>query len=1000
MQGGNIMRSRLLAHVRYMITFVIILALACSTQSIGQTNKRDSLQALMDEAKGAEKIPFINALFDQVFPQDLDKATSLCVLMADILRTQPSDKNLFKLYRLYGDLYQHQGKYDSLLIINKKGLELAKRLGDTKRQSDFLSLLGNYQETVGTLDSAIIFYEGALALAAEDSLSLYNTIGQAYSRKGDYTKGMWYLKRAMLHARANNLEEMEISIMLNIGSDYYDTGNKPKAIEYFDQSLALAEKLGRKQAMLPALINLSYSFDSSEKSRVYAIRGRKIAEEIGDKRFALFFVSKIANTYIDEERYQEGLDFLLPAYDSFTLALGRDRQALLGDLSLLYLNLDQYDKAASYGRAAYEVAEIHSGATDLQFARLQLLDIYAEQKNYKKYFEIAQEYYPERDSSDELERIERFSELESLLDEEQKEKVDLLNSTIKEKEKSQWRLAIIGLLVALLLLSILYFRNKRIALQKEVIKREHEAAEELQHLNSKLKELDKFKSRLYTNISHEFRTPLTVILGMTGQLEEHPAITSAAMTDETINRKLKLIQRNGVSLLDLVNKMLDLSKLENNSLTVDYAKGDMVKYLRYLGESFHSLMETKKINFTIETTQEKIIMDYDAEKMRQIIGNLISNAIKYTPPNGAIQLNVDAENAILEIVVSDTGDGISATSLPHVFERFYQADDAASKAGGTGIGLALTKELVELMDGRIVAESKLGKGSTFRINMPIKQESKILAEEPSFTVVQKANKEIIDQRDADDKPTVLIIEDNADVAEYISSCLHNEYSVDIRYDGTSGANHALDTIPDLIISDVMMPGKDGYEVCELLKLDPRTSHVPIILLTAKSAHEERLQGLETGADEYLIKPFDTKELEIRVRKLIELRRTLREQYAQSDLLLPPAASMSAVDKEFIENVAKSVEAHLDDGSYGVDALAQEVNMSKVHLNRKLNTLMDLSANKYIQAFRLQCAYNMLMQKTGNVSEVAMDTGFNSTSYFSKCFREKFDLTPKEVLEKN
>ena len=991
--------SRLANTRRWIIGFTGLFLLSWTTQLNSQLNNpTDSLQMLVDKADGADKFPFILDLFNQVFPHDLKRSVALCNQAKSILLKYPSEKNRFELYKIYGDLYRHQGKYDSLLIMNKEGLILAQNSNDKKEESNFLSRFGNYQEEVGTVDSAILFYEKAIAVAGKDSLSLYNSIGQAHSRKGDYEKGSWYLERAMMYARANNMKSLEASITLNIGSDYYDTGNMSKAIDYFERSLLLAEEIEHEQNMLASLLNLSYAVDVPDEKRKYAFRGKRIAEEIEDYQYRLYFISNIAGTYIDEGKYQVGIDILLPAYQSLNIDLGRDKQGIVHELSRAYSKLGQFDKAVTYGQEAYNIAKTYSGLTDLQFARTNLLEVFTEQKNYKRYFEIAQEYYPQRDSLYEFERIERFSELEALLDEEQKEKVNLLNTTIEEKEKSQWQLGIIGLLILSMLLLLLYFRSRRVALQKEIIRKEKESAEELQKVHSKLQELDRFKSRLYTNISHEFRTPLTVILGMTAQLETHPDLNKAGNTDETINRKLKLIQRNGESLLDLVTKMLDLSKLENNTIRVNYVQGNIIKYLRYLGESYYSLMETRNINFSIETDYDKVIMDYDAEKMRQIISNLISNAVKYTPPNGSILLKIDRMDAVLKVAVIDSGEGIPPTNLPHIFNRFYQADDATSKAGGTGIGLALTKELVDLMDGSISVESELTKGSTFRVNLPIKKESKVIADIPNITPDEYVKAEAIVDSKAGAKPSLLIIEDNADVAEYISSCLRNQYDVNICYDGSSGVDHALNSIPDLIISDVMMPGKDGYEVCEILKLDTRTSHIPIILLTAKGSMEERLQGLEIGADEYLIKPFNSQELEIRVRKLIELRESLRQQYAQSDFLNPPVASMSTVDKKFIESVAMSMEKHLADGSFGVHVLAQEVNMSKVHLNRKMNALMDLSANKYIQAFRLQRAYHMLLQKTGNVSEIALDTGFNSISYFSKCFREKFDMTPKELLE--
>jgi signal transduction histidine kinase/CheY-like chemotaxis protein/ligand-binding sensor domain-containing protein len=521
----------------------------------------------------------------------------------------------------------------------------------------------------------------------------------------------------------------------------------------------------------------------------------------------------------------------------------------------------------------------------------------------------------------------------------------------------------------------------------------------------RVKELDSLKTRLYTNITHEFRTPLTVIMGMSENIKEHP-------------NERKLIRRNSKNLLRLVNQLLDLSKLESGNLKLDKIQGDIVNYLQYLTESFYSMATEKDIRLTFYSEEEELIMDYDEVKIQHIIYNLLSNAIKFTPKGGKVILHLrqieQNENPQLKLKVKDNGIGITAEKLPHVFDRFYQADDSATRSGeGTGIGLTLVKELVEMMGGRISVESTLHKGTEFTIWLPVKREvsreSKLNYDEEHFhkmaneLVPVKTNSTPIKIPPVTDehKPEILIIEDNKDVVTYIETLLQRDYTVHIAVDGQKGIDAAIELIPDIIISDVMMPEKDGYEVCETLKQDMRTSHIPIILLTAKAEQSDKVQGLKYGADAYLTKPFDKEELFIRLKKLIELRRQLQTYYANTfSIVLPEISqdSVAPIEDKFIQKLQGIIHDNIGDAEFGVSELGKAAMMSHIQLYRKLKALTDKTPSIFIRSIRLQKAMDLLKNSNLNISEIAYDVGFSDPNYFSKTFHQEFGKPPRSIRD--
>lgn len=512
---------------------------------------------------------------------------------------------------------------------------------------------------------------------------------------------------------------------------------------------------------------------------------------------------------------------------------------------------------------------------------------------------------------------------------------------------------------------------------------------------ARLKELNNLKTKLYANITHEFRTPITVILGMAQTLRDK--LRDAPIKTDT---QFEMIERNSNNLLNLVNQILDLSKLEEGRLNLKLEQGNIITHLKYLTESFHSIAEEKQISIIFYNEDTEIIMDYDRDKISQIISNLMSNAVKFCTKKDKIIVHV-SRNGIkglnqLIIKIKDTGIGISRENIPFIFDRFYQVKTDAGEHGGTGIGLALTKDLIVLMNGEITVESKEKLGTTFTVKLPITQNEKRSVAIPLENVSESFPTGIITPKIADSSsqlPIALIVEDNSDVSNYIIMCLEDKYQILYAPDGEIGIEMAMAKIPDIVISDVLMPKKNGFELCEILKKDIRTDHIPIILLTAKATQADKMSGLSFGADAYLIKPFQKEELLLRMEKLVALRKILQQRYRDS----PSYTIQNPGNKndEFINKIIAEINNHLDDSSFQTEQLARAMHLSESQLYRKLKALTNTSTAIFIRKVRLQNAKKLFSSSDLTVSEVAYSTGFNDPSWFSKCFKEEFGHPPSE-----
>ncbi len=539
--------------------------------------------------------------------------------------------------------------------------------------------------------------------------------------------------------------------------------------------------------------------------------------------------------------------------------------------------------------------------------------------------------------------------------------------------------------------------------RRNIIQRERLKTQlQLEHVEvTKLKELDDFKSRFFANISHEFRTPLSLIIGPTEKL--------LADDKEKNYPELGIIHNNSISLLNLVNQMLDLSRVEAGSLQLQVRKTDLTTGLKIFTSPFYSLAASKRIDLSVVVPSTAIDGYADLSFLEKIVNNLLSNAIKYTQAGGLVTFKAEDKNGYLQITVTDTGMGIPDSQIDKIFDRFYRVHEVTS-VEGTGLGLALTRELVRTHRGEITVTSEYGKGSTFIVTLPIAEQyysaDEYRTEPPDYLPLKEPLPDttpaiVVDTNaspNGSEKPVLLVIEDNTELRDFIKSTLISSYTVLEAPDGETGLRLAIDNVPDIIITDWMMPRMDGATVCRNIKSTTATDHIPIILLTAKAGVESRIEGLETGADDYLTKPFDLRELRIRVANLIEQRKKLQAKYQTGASFSYKPIKAESANEKFLKRLHEIVEERISDSKFGVEELAREIGMSRVQLYRKLTALTNQSAVEFLRTYRLERAADLLRQGVGNVAEIAFQVGFDNPSYFTKTFREHFGTLPSELTK--
>jgi signal transduction histidine kinase/DNA-binding response OmpR family regulator len=522
---------------------------------------------------------------------------------------------------------------------------------------------------------------------------------------------------------------------------------------------------------------------------------------------------------------------------------------------------------------------------------------------------------------------------------------------------------------------------------------------ELRDTNAALKRAQAGRDRLFANISHELRTPLTLILGpLETMVDKSPAGAD--------RQRLTLMKQHSERLLYLINQMLELARLESGDILLHPVRVELAPFLRGITMSYRSLAATRRIDLGFHEAPDRVMLPLDRDKAEMLFNNLLMNAFKFTPDGGRIDVRMWTEGQTVNISVADTGVGIPEADLPHIFDRFYQGGSAERHpTGGTGIGLSLAKELAELHHGSIRVSSIVGTGAVFTVCLPFLQ--LIPGKDHTITGDEQVPDVALDEDpglgiNADGprpglprgpKHRVLVIDDDADVRSYVSDILGTSTTVVEAVDGDDGVARARDLMPDLVICDVMMPKRDGNDVCRTLKTDVRTSHIPVILLTARAGTESRIEGLETGADDFIVKPFVARELRARVRNLIEVRAALHRRFMAAERIRPDALQLPSREESFLQNAIAVADRHLPDEHFSIEELSREVGLSRSQLHRKLVALTGYSARDFLRRLRLERAHDLLLTDSGTVSEIAYQVGFSDPSHFARCFRRHYGIAP-------
>ena len=980
---------------------------------IAQSKKIDSLEVKVREQVDTVKVNTLIQLSGELSNYDIETALKAArQAYAYAQKTEEPISQIKSLYQL-GDVYSD--KRDDTLAVKSylTGISKAKKI-----KNDFLITkgyiqLGFHYQSANDVRRSIEYLDQALEIALQNKFQellakAYQILGLNYDKLSLYETALTYYFKS-LHIHEALKDKTQIAADYNgIGFVYQHTADFENALPYFTKAIALNTELGNQKGEMISLLNKGVIYQKIgdfNKALTYYHQSLSRARILNNKSVEAISLGNIGSTKVSQGQLEDGLAYLENAR-----AIKEENHYIrsllhtLNDIADVKIMLNDAKAAQEISEQVVNLSKEYEDGYQLEGAYLNLSKAYKAMGNFEEAYVFLEKYNNVNDSLFGIEKAQKINQLEIQYKTQKKDQA--IASLQKEKEIAGFRTKIYILLAAIVLIIIvfLYISQRQKARRNKA-------------LLEKEKEVDRLKSSFFANISHEFRTPLTLILG--------PIETMLDQTDDPDQKNhLHTIKKSAARLLRLINQILDLSKLESGHLTLKTERGNIVPVLRGVTGSFQSLADSKNINLTFQADHEDISLYFDQNQVETILINLVSNAFKFTPHAGVITvkarqlITMQEEPELLEVSVSDSGAGISKEQVSHIFDRFYQAGHASdSYFGGTGIGLALTKELVELHEGTISVQSEVGKGTTVTFTLPfaggptaevtgIKDAPQARVYPDYTTAIEEELALHIAGEDTEDpdetdiqKPILLLIEDNVDVRNYVRGILSPYYALIEAPNGEEGIKKAIEYIPDLVISDVMMPLKNGYEVCKFLKQEEKTAHIPVILLTAKASVNSRIEGLETEADLYLSKPFVPKELMLCIRNLIESRKKLRERYNKQVVLKPKDIAVNSVDEQFLEKLMRVVETNFEDEAFTVDQLGKEIGMSRSQLHRKLQALTNESSSQFIRSFRLQRAMELLRKKNASIAEIAFKVGFGSPSYFNKCFLKHYGCTPSEVVAK-
>ncbi len=857
---------------------------------------------------------------------------------------------------------------------------------DSANIQDHKNFLGYVLMNMGQFDSAYVVYEECMEyfLRNPNDLGLamsYNGMGNALQNKGNNKAALdKFLEVVNIHKK-NNDDVRLAQVYANMGLAFRDLGEAEKAFDYRRLAYHHAVKSGDEYEinfgktivgsshwalgdydsalyyLEPALVYFENNPDPKILVGTYNDLGI-IHSELGDNNKACTYYEKSLDM-IRKGGYLFALPGTLANYGTIAFLAGKYEEGLSackealpyavesgymeGEMSVcdcLHNNfeaLGQYDSALVYFKRAQTIKDTLTNG-DLQKA---VLEKELEMKHLLETQMLQQENELKRQREQEV-------------------------ADAKINKQRVWRNVLIsGCIILLVALSFLLisWRNKKKS--NAMIAAEKDYLDNLLH-----------------NLVHEFRTPLTLIKGPVQELRK----------EHTQNELLRIVDRNSHKMLDLVNQVLDFAKIKAGKLDVKNETTNLPIFINDTADIFRPVAKQKNISIEVLPFTGDKIVGIDGDKLYKIVSNLLSNAVKYSHSGGQVSIQVESNGGLIKVLVKDQGIGISKEDQTRVFEKFYQVDATTTRKGeGTGLGLAFVKELVILMDGKISVQSTLGKGSTFTVILPSDRITETLARDVSVSPVTADNKQSSESADHESLPKILIVEDNSDLRNYLELLLAKDYQLLLAEDGQEGIEMAIEHLPDLVVSDIMMPKKDGFQVVEELKNNSLTEHIPIMVLTAKASFDSKLKGLSHGADEYLSKPFSSDELEMRLSNQIQLQEKLRKRYQ----LTPDESVEEEKVHPFVQKFKDLILEHLDK-NLSAEELAEHLAISRSQLHRKLKALTGLSTTAMVNQIKLNLALQLLKKGDKNVSEVAYELGYSDPAYFGKLFKKAFGKSPSDL----
>jgi signal transduction histidine kinase/DNA-binding response OmpR family regulator len=873
--------------------------------------------------------------------------------------------NLLATCAMYsGDYSKGLDLYERAAQLGEHALTKAELAANYHNKANAYFYLNRFSESLESDIQALPLY-----VELKDSIGLsacYNSRGLTLSNLSRFDEAIYYLRKSL---EINLLTGQNAYYTYSrLGEVYGKMENKLDSCILFHQKALEAATKGGKQLGI-------------------AISKNNIAEQIGKK-----------GDYAQAKTlFEESLAFFESKKEKHFTPI------ILCNFADLELNKGHPEVALQLSQKAYALTDGLKNHQVLSTIYDTQAKAYAALHNFPEAYRLARLYQVFKDSVITTERSAEVAANEARFrTAESKKTIQDQSLQLERQQNRNYLLLAIALGVLLAGAALAFFlREKR---RRAEIQLRFEKSEA-----DRLRELDSVKSVFFANISHEFRTPLTLLLGPLQEME-------SGTFKGDFKKYYGIMRRNASRLLTLVNQLLDLSRLESGKLKIHLTPTDLYKVFRVAAGNFESMAEQKQIEYTIQVPEGEYWATTDADHLEKIVSNLLSNAFKFTHEEGRVNFKVESlsTSPAVNIIVSDSGIGINKDQLPFVFDRFYRVENSgADIQEGSGIGLALTKELVQLLGGDIFVESTEKEGTTFKVTLTLEKAealgstvlNAISSNHQSPTVRTEAVAMPISRIKSEGlsslskTPIILVAEDNPDVRDYIVEKLEGDYRVIQARDGHEALKIALQSTPDIILTDLMMPGLDGVNLTRHLKSDVRTNHIPVVMLTAKSTLNDRIGGIETGAEAYLVKPFDATELKATLGTLLAQRRILQEKFSRQIRLDTPVENLVSLDDQFLQKLLQVIETNLDDDTFGVEPLASEMAMSRSNLFRKVEALTGKSPNQLIRERRLLRAKTLLEQGTGNSTEVAFMTGFNSPSYFAKCFSEMFGETPGLVSKR-